>query len=118
MNNQMKFSGKVTAMTEPLIGEGKKGTWESVTIVVTETEGEYPQSIAVECFNKESELDKICVGATCDVLFNVEANEYKGKIYGKNKLWKFENVQLPQREEPQQAQQPVTSANDDDTLPF
>ena len=47
MNNQMKFSGKVTKMTEPLIGEGKKGTWESVTVVVTETEGEYPQSIAV-----------------------------------------------------------------------
>ena len=117
MNNQMKFSGKVTAMTEPLIGEGKKGTWESVTIVVTETEGEYPQSIAVECFNKESELDKICVGATCDVLFNVEANEYKGKIYGKNKLWKFENVEIPQREEQQQAPKPVSSEIDKD-LPF
>ena len=113
MNNQMKFSGKVTAMTEPLIGEGKKGTWESVTIVVTETEGEYPQSIAIECFNKQSELEKICVGTTCDVLFNVEANEYKGKIYGKNKLWKFDNVEIPQREE-QQEQQPVTSANDNE----
>ena len=117
MANQMKFSGKVTAMTEPLIGEGKKGTWESVTIVVTETEGEYPQSIAVECFNKESELDKICIGATCDVLFNVEANEYKGKIYGKNKLWKFDNVEIPQREEQQQEQQPVKSEIDDD-CPF
>ena len=114
MNNQMKFSGKVTAMTEPLIGEGKKGTWESVTIVVTETEGEYPQSIAIECFNKQSELEKICVGATCDVLFNVEANEYKGKIYGKNKLWKFENVEMPQREQPAQAQQAVTAANDNE----
>ena len=117
MANQMKFSGKVTAISEPLIGEGKKGTWESVTIVVTETEGEYPQSIAVECFNKESELDKICIGATCDVLFNVEANEYKGKIYGKNKLWKFDNVEIPQREEQQQEQQPVKSEKDDD-LPF
>ena len=45
MANQMKFSGKVTAISEPIIGEGKKGTWESVTVVVTETEGEYPQSI-------------------------------------------------------------------------
>ena len=114
MNNQMKFSGKVTAMTEPLIGEGKKGTWESVTIVVTETEGEYPQSIAVECFNKKTELEKIAIGATCDVYFNMEASEYKGKIYGKNKLWKFENVELPQREQPTQALQPVTSANDNE----
>ena len=117
MANQMKFSGKVTAISQPIIGEGKKGTWESVTVVVTETEGEYPQSIAVECFNKQSELEKIALGATCDVLFNMEANEYKGKFYGKNKLWKFDNVEIPQREQPTQAPQTVTSANDDD-LPF
>jgi len=117
MNNQMKFSGKVIAISEPLIGEGKKGTWESVTVVVTETEGEYPQSIAVECFNKQSELEKIAIGATCDVHFNMEASEYKGKFYGKNKLWKFENVEVPQREQPTQAPQPVT-AGDEDKFPF
>ena len=114
MANQMKFSGKVTAISLPIIGEGKKGTWESVTVVVTETEGEYPQSIAVECFNKQSELEKIALGTTCDVLFNMEASEYKGKIYGKNKLWKFENVQMPQREQPAQAPQNVTAANDNE----
>ena len=113
MANQMKFNGKVTAISEPLIGEGKKGTWESVTVVVTETEGEYPQSIAVECFNKQSELEKIALGATCDVLFNVEASEYKGKIYGKNKLWKFDNIEMPQREQPTPAPQTVAAANDD-----
>ena len=118
MANQMKFSGKVTSISEPLIGEGKKGTWESVTVVVTETEGEYPQSIAVECFNKQSELEKIALGATCDVHFNMEASEYKGKFYGKNKLWKFENVELPQREEPKQEPKPVTAANDETDLPF
>ena len=112
----MKFSGEVIAISEPIIGEGKKGTWESVTVVVTETEGEYPQSIAVECFNKQSELKKIALGTVCDVYFNVEASEYKGKYYGKNKLWKFDVWELPQREE-QQAPQPVASANDDD-LPF
>ena len=52
MANQMKFSGKVTAISQPIIGEGKKGTWESVTVVVTETEGEYPQSIAWNVLNK------------------------------------------------------------------
>ena len=114
MANQMKFSGKVTAISEPLIGEGKKGTWESVTVVVTETEGEYPQSIAVECFNKQSELEKIALGATCDVLFNMEASEYKGKYYGKNKLWKFDNVEMPQREQPTPEPQNVTAANDNE----
>ena len=117
MANQMKFSGKVTAISEPLIGEGKKGTWESVTVVVTEVEGEFPQSIAVDCFNKQSELEKIAPGATCDVLFNMEASEYKGKFYGKNKLWKFDNVEMPQREHPTPAPQPVT-AGDEDDLPF
>ena len=112
MANQMKFSGEVTAISKPIIGEGKKGTWESVTVVVTETEGEYPQSIAVECFNKQTELEKIDLGATCDVLFNMEASEYKGKFYGKNKLWKFDNVENPQREQPTQVPQNVTAAND------
>jgi len=114
MNNQMKFSGKVTAIGEPTTGKGAKGDWESVMVIVTEDVDKYPQSIAIECFNKQSELEKICVGATCDVLFNVEANEYKGKIYGKNKLWKFENVEMPQREQPTQAPQQVTSANDNE----
>ena len=117
MANQMKFSGKVTAISEPLIGEGKKGTWESVTVVVTETEGEYPQSIAVECFNKQSELDKIALGVVCDVYFNMEVSEYKGKFYGKNKLWKFDNVEMPQREQPTQVPKTVT-AGDDNDLPF
>ena len=117
MANQMKFSGEVTAISEPLIGEGKKGTWESVTVVVTETEGEYPQSIAVECFNKQSELEKIALGTVCDVYFNMEASEYKGKFYGKNKLWKFDNVEMPQREQTTPAPQTVT-AGDDNDLPF
>ena len=117
MANQMKFSGEVTAISEPLIGEGKKGTWESVTVVVTETEGEYPQSIAVECFNKQTELEKIAIGTVCDVYFNMEASEYKGKYYGKNKLWKFDVWELPQREQPTQAPQPVT-AGDEDNFPF
>ena len=112
MANQMKFSGKVTAISEPLIGTGKKGTWESVTVVVTETEGEYPQSIAVECFNKQSELEKIKPGTTCDVYFNMEASEYKGKFYGKNKLWKFDVWELPQREQQTPGPQTVTAAND------
>ena len=117
MANQMKFSGEVIAISKTLIGEGKKGTWESVTVVVTETEGEYPQSIAVECFNKQSELEKIAIGTVCDIYFNMEASEYKGNFYGENKLWKFENVELPQREEPKQEPKTVTSGNEND-LPF
>ena len=114
----MKFSGEVAVISKPISGEGKKGAWESVTVVVTEIDGEYPQSIAVECFNKQSELEKIAIGTVCDVYFNMEASEYKGKIYGKNKLWKFDNVEMPQREQPTQAPQPVTAASDETDFPF
>ena len=116
MANQMKFSGKVTAISEPLIGEN--GKWQSVMVVITEDKDQYPQSIAVECFNKQSELEKIALGATCDVLFNMEASEYKGKFYGKNKLWKFDNVEMPQREQPTQGPQTVTAGDDETDLPF
>ena len=112
MANQMKFSGIVTAISEPLIGEN--GKWQSVTVVVTEDKDQYPQSIAVECFNKQSELDKIALGVTCDVHFNMEASEYKGKYYGKNKLWKFENAEISQFEENRNPAQNVTSANDNE----
>ena len=115
MANQMKFSGKVTAISEPLIGEN--GKWQSVMVVVTEDKDQYPQSIAVECFNKQSELEKIAIGTVCDVYFNMEASEYKGKFYGKNKLWKFDKWEVPQREQPTQAPKTVT-AGDDDDLPF
>ena len=115
MANQMKFSGKVTAISEPLMGEN--GKWQSVMVVITEDKDQYPQSIAVECFNKQSELEKIAPGATCDVHFNMEASEYKGKIYGKNKLWKFDNIEMPQREQQTQAPQAVT-AGDDNEPPF
>ena len=115
MANQMKFSGKVTAISDSLIGEN--GKWQSVMVVVTEDKDKYPQSVAVECFNKQSELEKIALGATCDVLFNMEASEYKGKFYGKNKLWKFDNVEMPQCEQPTPAPKTVT-AGDGDDLPF
>ena len=115
MANQMKFSGKVTAISEPLIGEN--GKWQSVMVVVTEDKNQYPQSVAVECFNKQSELEKIALGVTCDVLFNMEASEYKGKFYGKNKLWKFENAEISQFEENRNPPQTVT-AGDDDSFSF
>jgi len=51
------------------------------------------------------------------VFFNMEASEYKGKFYGKNKLWKFDNVEMPQREQSMQATQTV-AAGDDNDLPF
>ena len=41
----------------------------------------------------------------------------KGKFYGKNKLWKFDVWEFPQREQ-QQAPQTVTAAKDENDLPF
>ena len=45
----------------------------------------------------------------------MEASEYKGKFYGKNKLWKFDNVEMPPRK-PNSADGPqtVTAANDNE----
>lgn len=88
----MKFSGQVTAISEPKTGQGTKGEWVSQTIVITEQAEKYPQSIAVEAFNKQDEVSKIQVGCTCDVFFNMEAKEYQGRWFGSNRLWKFENI--------------------------
>ena len=92
MANEMKFTGKVTVISEVKTGSGAKGEWQSQTVVITEDKEQYAQSVAIECFNKQDEVVKIELGANCDVYFNVEAKEHQGRWFGSNRLWKFDNV--------------------------
>lgn len=92
MANEMKFTGKVTVITPQQSGETTKGTWVKQTVIIEEDKSQYPQSVAIEAFNKSDEVAKIQVGVTCDVYFNMSAKEYQGRYFGSNNLWKFDNV--------------------------
>ena len=113
MANQMKFTGKVTVITALQSGETSKGTWVKQSVVIEEVKDQYPQSIVIECFNKAEEVNKISVGCTCDVIFNVSAKEYQGRYFGANSLWKFENIITAQT-----TQQTAPVAKTEDNLPF
>lgn len=93
MANEMKFTGKVTVITPMQKGESANGkVWTKQTVIIQEDKDQYPQSIAIEAFNKEEEVNKLSIGCTCDVYFNMSAKEYQGRYFGSNGLWKFDNV--------------------------
>ena len=120
MANEMKFTGKVTVITpEQCSADGAAKPWVKQTVIIQEEKDQYPQSIAIEAFNKADEVKKIQVGSTCDVYFNVSAKEYQGRYFGSNGLWKFDNVvgseiitTVPS------GTTPPTESPSDTTLPF
>ena len=87
--NEQKFTGKVKVITLPESGEKDGKPWVKQSVVIEEEKDKYPQSIVVESFNKQTEIDKIKIGDTVEVFFNVSAKEYKERYFGSNALWKF-----------------------------
>lgn len=83
----MKFTGKITDYLETQ-GTSKDGKsyvvrkWR-----IEETDGQYPNSIMVESFNKDFGNAK--EGDTVDVEFNTKCDKYEGKLYNKLSAWKI-----------------------------
>ena len=87
----MEITGKITWVGPVASGVSKAGKdWNKFNAVITEQEGEYPQSLCFEVFN-----DKISVqlGEVCTIHFQVKANEYQGKYYTNITGWKKEGAQ-------------------------
>jgi hypothetical protein len=87
----MNITGKITWVGPVASGVSKAGKdWNKFNAVITEQEGEYPQSLCFEVFN-----DKISVqlGEVCTIHFQVKANEYQGKYYTNITGWKKEGAQ-------------------------
>jgi hypothetical protein len=85
----MEISGKIIVLgdTETV---GSAGTFKKRTLVV-ETEGQYPQKIAIDFVQDKCEiLDKYTVGHNVKVGINIRGNEYNGKHYVSLQCWKIE----------------------------
>ena len=87
----MEITGKITWVGPVASGVSKAGKdWNKFNAVITEQEGEYPQSLCFEVFNDKI---SIALGEVCTIHFQVKANEYQGKYYTNITGWKKEGAQ-------------------------
>ena len=84
---ELKGALKVLGQTQEFSGGFKKRE-----LVIT-TEGDYPQDVKLEVVKDKCELlDRLSLGQTIKVGFNVRGNEYNGKYYVNLQAWKIEAV--------------------------
>jgi hypothetical protein len=86
----MEFNGTVVWKGETRTGEGKSGTWKSLEFALEDTSGQYPRKACFEAGTKSHDYaDKLKVGDSVTVSYDVDANEYKGRYYNKLKAFKI-----------------------------
>lgn len=84
------FSGKITHIGSPQTGEGKNGEWTKTTVVVEETDGQYPNSIAFDAFNKQDLVNTLSVEQIVEVFYNTKATESNGRFFTNNSIWRVD----------------------------
>jgi hypothetical protein len=93
----MKINGTITAISEVQEGESTKGAWAKRTVVVKDDSQPYANEFVFSLFKSGEHIDYAKdkfnhkVGDSVEVEYNSRANEYKGKWYGDNRIWKIQS---------------------------
>lgn len=86
----MEFNGKVIWKGETRTGQGKNGEWKSLEFALEDTSGQYPRKACFEVGTKSYDYaDKLKIGDSVTVSYDVDANEFKGRYYNKLKAFKI-----------------------------
>ena len=115
MSDQQKLelTGKISHVG-PLETVGKNNLEKRLFVI--ETEGNYPQQIAFECFkdnaHKVKDADK---GCRVRVSFDVRGREYQGRYYTNLTAWK---VSFMGRDESAPEQTSPSAEMPDENMPF
>ena len=112
----VEIKGKIVEVTELQKGNSNGKDWSKQNVIIEEIEGQYPQKIALELFNKELTVK---VGDLVNAFVNLSSREYNGNWYTSIKLWKFDVVGVS-HEEVAPAQEANNNEFEDDGsgLPF
>lgn len=117
MNNQITFTGTVTQLIEETGISQKTGEpWRRQTVVIEETDVQYPQAIVAQL--TRDTLDQVSKGQTITAHLSFGKTEYNGRFYNNIRLWRITPVTsqsaapaapqpVPQKV-PQKAQQQAT----------
>lgn len=121
-----KFAGRITYISPIEQKTSKTGKeYKKMEFVITEVEGEYPQSICIGVFGDK--CDTVAahqVGDTATALYNITATLYNGRYYNNINFYRFEDVPTQQPDftpatAQQQAQQFIQNTmNSNGQLPF
>jgi hypothetical protein len=86
----MEFNGTVVWKGETRTGQGKNGEWKSLEFALEDTSGQYPRKACFEAGTKSFDYaDKLKIGDSVTVSYDVDANEFKGRYYNKLKAFKI-----------------------------
>ncbi len=95
----MEFEGKVLQILPAQTGESARGKWQRQDVVF-ELQQEFSRRVCVKFFNKESEVQKLRVGAIYTVSFNLESREFNGRWYTDVNVWRVQSHEQPQQPVP------------------
>ena len=91
MNNQITFTGIVTHLTEETGISQKTGEpWRRQTVVIEETDVQYPQAIVAQL--TLDTIDKVTQGQTITAHLSFGKTEYNGRYYNNIRLWRITPV--------------------------
>ena len=109
MNNQLTFTGTVTQLIEETGISQKTGEpWRRQTVVIEETDVQYPQAIVAQL--TRDTLDQVSKGQTITAHLSFGKTEYNGRFYNNIRLWRITPVtgQSAAPESPQPVPQKAT----------
>ena len=111
-----EFKGKVIAISSNS-GDKKdnSGKWYSQQIVIEEPKDKYPDILVCEVFGEDKIAEfGLKEGQEINAYFNTKGQQWNGKWFGKNQLWKVDKLSSNSV-----GQAPVTQPQDDGSdLPF
>lgn len=91
MNNQLTFTGTVTQLIEETGISQKTGEpWRRQTVVIEETDVQYPQAIVAQL--TRDTLDQVSKGQTITAHLSFGKSEYNGRFYNNIRLWRITPV--------------------------
>lgn len=86
-------TGTVTSMSAIETGISMNGKeWNKKTVVVTESEGQYPKSVAFSLMNRDLVDMNFSINESVTIHANVESREFNGKWYTNITAWKIDKV--------------------------
>ena len=112
-----QFKGTVLAVLPIKTGAKKdgNGTWASQQYVIENTDDKYPKRLVCDVFGQDKINEfGLKAGQEVNAYFNIDGQEWQGKWFGKNSLWKVDKLSSNSV-----GQAPVTQPQDDGSnLPF
>ena len=112
-----QFKGTVLAVLPIKTGTKKdgNGTWASQQYVIENTDDKYPKHLVCDVFGQDKINEfGLKVGQEINAYFNIDGQEWNGKWFGKNSLWKVDKLSSNST-----TQAPVAQPQDDGSnLPF